>query len=296
MLKTDLLRRLTIDPQRHPHGQPHLSAASGLVCANGRAYVVADDEHHLAVFRDLESPGDWHRLFAGDLPAGKKPRKRRKPDLEALLWLPGRSALVALGSGSRPHRNTGVLIPIGADGEPSAAARHFDLQPLYTPLRKALGEINIEGAMVIGDGFVLLNRGVAGRSANAAARYPLRALLDAIEGRVRTMARPEIRRYALGHIGAVPLAFTDAAALPEGGWVFTAVAEDTGDSYADGHCHGSVVGVVDARGELVASHRLDVPAKVEGIAVRVDDEGMSLCMVTDADDPAQASQLLLARL
>ena len=105
-----------------------------------------------------------------------------------------------------------------------------------------------------------------------------------------------IRRYALGSIGAVALAFTDAAALPSGGWVFTAVAEDSRDSYADGRCSGSVVGVVNARGELVATHRLDPPIKVEGIAVQVDAAGMLLCMVTDADDPAQASQLLTARL
>lgn len=296
MLKTDLLRHLTIEPQRHPHGQPHLSAASGLVCANGRAYVVADDEHHLAVFRDRASPGELHRLFDGDLPAGKKLLKRRKPDLETLLWLPMRRALVALGSGSRPNRNTGVLIPIGADGEPGAAARHFDLQPLYAPLRAALGEINIEGAMLLGDEFVLLNRGVVGRSDNAAARYPLRVLVDAIEGGALAVQPASIRRYALGRIGAVALAFTDAAALPEGGWVFAAVAEDTSDSYADGRCSGSVVGVVGADGDVVTIHRLDVLLKVEGIAVRQDDSGTTVCMVTDADDPAQSAQLLTARL
>jgi hypothetical protein len=296
MLKADLLRTLTIDPLQHPRGQSHLSAASGLVCANGCVYVISDDEHHLAVFRDRASPGALHRLFAADLPADKKTRKRLKPDLEILLWLPTRSALVALGSGSRPNRNTGVLIPLGAGGEPLAGVLHFDMQALYEPLGAALGEINIEGAMLLGEEFVLLNRGVAGRSDNAAAHFPLRALIDTMEGRMSVVVAPAIRRYTLGHIDAVPLGFTDAAALPDGGWVFTAVAEDTDDSYADGRCSGSVVGVVDARGELVATHRLDPLVKVEGIAVHVDDQGMSLCMVTDADDPAQASQLLLARL
>ena len=189
-----------------------------------------------------------------------------------------------------------MLIPLGVNGEPLAALRHFDLQPLYAPLREALGEINIEGAMVLGDEFVLLNRGVAGRSDNAAAHYPLRVLAEAVEGSASAVAASSIRRYALGNIGAVPLGFTDAAALPGRGWVFTAVAEDTRDSYADGHCSGSVVGVVNARGERVATHRLEPKAKVEGIAVQVDDAGMLLCMVTDADDPARASQLLTARL
>ena len=296
MLQADLLRRLMIDPLQHPRGQPQLSAASGLVCANGCVYVIADDEHHLVVFRDRASPGELHRLWAGDLPADKKSRKRLKPDLETLLWLPMRNALVALGSGSRPNRNTGVLIPLGAQGEPLAALRHFDLQPLYAPLREALGEINIEGALLLGDEFVLLNRGVAGGSDNAAVRYPLRALIGVIEGRALAMKPASIRRYALGPIGAVSLAFTDAAALPDGGWVFTAVAEDTPDSYADGRCSGSVVGVVDAGGAVIAMHRLDRPLKLEGIAVRADDAGITVCMVTDADDPAQSAQLLVARL
>ena len=181
-------------------------------------------------------------------------------------------------------------------GEPAAGLVSFDLQAFYEPLRAALGEINIEGAMLLGEEFVLLNRGVANRSDNVAAHYPLSALTDAIEGRLRALAPRLIRPYALGQLGAVPLGFTDAAALPGGGWVFTAVAEDTDDSYADGHCSGSVVGLVDAGGALVATHRLDPPVKAEGIAVHVDDQGISLCMVTDADDPAQASRLLLARL
>ena len=300
MLKTELIRTLTIDRHRHPRGQPHLSAASGLVCANGLVYVISDDEHHLAVFSDRTGPGELQRLFAGDLPAGKKERKRLKPDLETLLWWPAKSALVALGSGSRSNRSAGVLIPLGAQGEPLTALRHFDLQPLYAPLRDALGEINIEAAMLLGGEFVLLNRGVAGRSDNAAVHYPLQVLADAVEGRLSTttsaVTPASIRRYTLGSIGAVPLAFTDAAALPDGGWVFTAVAEDTRDSYTDGGCSGSVVGRVNARGELVTTHRLEAMAKVEGIAVRVDDAGMTLCMVTDADDPAQPSQLLMARL
>ena len=82
--------------------QPHLSAASGLVCAHGRAYVVADDEHHLAVFRDLRSPGTLHRIRAGDLPDKTKARKRRKPDLETLLSLP------ALGGRARWWRSAPV--------------------------------------------------------------------------------------------------------------------------------------------------------------------------------------------
>jgi hypothetical protein len=300
-LATELLRTLTVDAGLHPRGQGHLSAASGLVCANGRAYVVADDEHHLAVYRDLASPGELHRIAPGDLPAPKKARKRLKPDLEALLLLPpvrvgGRSALLAFGSGSRPNRHRGVVIPLGPRGDPLGAVQSFNLSPFYGPLRAALGEINIEGATLIGDELLLLNRGVAGRSESASARYPLHRLRGVIAGDRGEVAPSAIRRYALGAIDGVPLGFTDVAALSAGGWVFSAVAEDTGSSYADGECRGSAIGVVGPDGELLALHRLVRRAKIEGVAARVDATGMSLCLVTDTDDPNQSSCLLRARL
>jgi hypothetical protein len=295
------LRALSVDPQTHPRGQAHLSAASGLVCAHGRAYVVSDDEHHLAVFRDLHSPGTLHRILPGDLPQSKKARKQLKPDLEALLLLPalngaGQGALIAFGSGSRPNRDTGVVIPLSAQGEPLARIRRFDLKPLYEPLRAALGEINIEGAMLLGDELVLLNRGVPGRSDNAAVRYrqgALRALIDGQPGLVKARS---VRRYALGAIDGVALGFTDGTPLADGGWVFSAAAEHTTDSYADGPFSGAVLGVADAHGDVLALHRLATPYKVEGLAAQQHEQGIDVCMVTDADDPLLSSQLLLARL
>ena len=116
------------------------------------------------------------------------------------------------------------------DGEPSRRVRRFDLQPLYQPMRTILGEINIEGAMVIGDELVLLNRGVTGRSDNAATRYPLRNLLDAIEAKRSNVAPTSIRRYGLEAIDGAGLGFTDGTALLDGSWVFSAVAENRDDS------------------------------------------------------------------
>lgn len=297
------LRSLGIDPQNHPRDQAHISAASGLVCEHGRVYVMADDEHHLAVFDDLRSPGVLFRLFPGDLPQPKNARKRFKPDLETLFSLPvsgltNLARLVALGSGSRPNRNFGVVIPLQPDGRPVAWHRikRFDLTPLYRPLAALLREINIEGAMVIGDELVLLNRGLPGRSPNAAARYRLRDVLALMDGDVRALQPRSLQLFRLGTIEGVALGFTDAAALPDGGWVFCAVAEDTADSVTDGRCAGSVVGIVTAGGRRLPLRRLTPTVKVEGVAVRASAGGISVCLVTDADDPKQSSTLLLAHL
>ena len=297
------LRSLTIDPLTHPRGQNYISAASGMVCENGRVYVISDDEHHLAVFDDLRSPGVLVRVFPGDLPKKKKPRKQRKPDLETLFLLPASdptkpARLVALGSGSRPNRHLGAVIPLKPNGGPPSwrHIQRFDLTPLYRPLTALLGEINIEGAMVIGDELVLLNRGLPGRSPNATARYRLRDVLALMDGDTRALQPKSLQRFRLGTIDGVALGFTDAAALPDGGWVFCAVAEDTADSVADGRCTGSVVGIVTPRGRRLALQRLAPTVKVEGIAVRASADGMTVCLVTDADDPKQSSTLLLARL
>ncbi len=306
-LATRRLRRLTLDPQAHPRAQPHLSAASGLVCVNGRAYVISDDEHHLAVFRDVACAGELHRLLPGDLPHGKSARKRLKPDFETLFEMPaspdwpaspatGAATLIALGSGSRPNRNIGVVVALDVAGSVGRDIPAFDLRPLYEPLRKTLGSINIEGAMVLGDEFVLLNRSVGGRSDNAVARYRRVDLAKVIAGRRAAVKPASIRRFALGALDGVPLGFTDAAALPGGGWVFSAVAEDTTDSVADGRCVGSVLGVVAPHAGVVTLRRLATPDKVEGIALRVAGRHIDICMVTDADDPTRASSLRLARL
>jgi len=309
-----LLRSLSVEPRCHPRRQPHLSAASGLVCALGRVYVIADDEHHLAVFDDKRAPGVLHRLVPGDLPAPADERKRRKPDLETLMWLPAEGPardragmLLALGSGSTPQRERGFVVPLRGDGEPLAAdTRVIDLAPLFGPLRARLGEVNIEGAFITGGEWVLLHRGGDGRRGrNVVLRYALPEVQPLWCGeRGGEIAPNAFEPCELGDIDGVGLGFTDGAAWPgpgsgphaDGGFLFTAVAEASADSVADGACRGSVLGHVRADGSLAWMRRLRGAPKVEGVAVRVTDGATQLCFVTDADDPAVPSTLLKACL
>ncbi|MFN0314601.1 MAG: DUF6929 family protein [Burkholderiales bacterium] len=295
------LRALATDPTTHPRGQHHLSAASGLVCRNGLAYVIADDEHHLAVFRERQTFGELHRILPGDLPAQKGTRKKRKPDFETLFSLPALGAsfpasLIALGSGSRHNRNTGVAIPLGNNGRPLREIGRFDLTPVYEPLGALLGAINIEGAMIAGGKWILLNRGITGKTDNVVIRYRLPDLHAVIKGHATVIKPVSIQRFPLPSIGGVSLGFTDGAALPDGRWLFTAVAENTRDSYADGPCLGSAVGLVSAQGDLLALHRIEPPVKAEGIDAIVDNLGIAFCLVTDTDDPSQSSWLFQGRI
>jgi hypothetical protein len=307
MLTPEYLGDLRLDPRQHPHGQPHLSAASGLVRLRDRLYVVADDELHLGVFdvpetwgaRSGAMPlGQLVRLFEGGLAHDKAQRKLAKPDLETLAALPPVpgcpfGALLALGSGSRPTRQTGVLMALDAGGALSGRVAHVDLSGLYAPLRARFADLNIEGAFFVSGELRLLQRGNQRETRSACICFDWNQIAPWLAGRALQPPQPKaVQVIALGEIDGVHLSLTDGAALDQGAWAFCAVAENTADSFHDGPCAGSVVGVVEADGSLRCLHRLSGNPKVEGIAVQAGGPEMVLTLVTDADDPAKASQLL----
>ncbi len=285
------------------HHSGHLSAASGLVCAHDRAYVVGDDVLHLSEFTQAHAPGRRHRLRAGQLPRAHGARKAAKPDFECLLHWPSigpAGALVSLGSGSRAARCQAMALPLTAAGRPGAAQAPVDLAPLYDPLRAQHGALNIEGAFLWGGRFVLLNRGVAGEAPNAAFFFDARAVQALLfQGARQDLAPLATLALDLGALHGVPLAFTDGKALPasHGGWLFSAAAEDRLNSYDDGACRGSVLGVVDRQGHLQRLWHLDTTLKVEGVDWRVEPDGsLAVFMVTDADDASQPAWLLSTKL
>lgn len=292
MFQPTLLRTLTLDPADHPLGHAHLGAASALVRIDRHLYVVADDELHLGLFTLGDpGPGRLLRLFEGDLPVEKAARKAVKPDLEVLALLPAMAgcpegALLALGSGSTPERQRGVLLGLAEGARP----RQVDLAPLYRPLRQYFADLNIEGGFLLGDELLLLQRGNQGRAANAAVRYRWAELRDWLSGGGSAPAPRAIQPLELGELAGVALGFTDGAALADGRWLFSAVAENTADSYNDGACLGAVIGLVGHDGRVRRLAELDGRWKVEGIALG--EAGDDLLLVTDADDPATAASLL----
>lgn len=308
MIHTQKIRELHLTHGTSESRSPFISAASGLVKVNELLYVVADDEHHLGVFSaghvgtgDM-GPGELVRLFEGTLPDKTKKRKVLKPDLETLLLLPTfagypHGALLAMGSGSKPNRDTGVLLGFDASGHVNSAPRLIDLSLLYDALRAEVDALNIEGAVIAGGQCMLLQRGNKG-AVNALIACELDSFLDdlAAHHAPRWRAPPVVRAVNLGDIDGVPLCFTDAAALPDGNLLFTAAAENTDDSVDDGACGGSAIGIIEADGDVKTIERLDQPYKVEGVAATMRADGIHLLMVTDADDASKAAWLLAALL
>ena len=297
------LRDLDLETAAAPGRPTYLSAASGLVATGDALYVVADDELHIGRFPLTGSaPGSLQRLFAGELPDDFASRKKQKPDLEVLMLLPPSNwhvhgALLALGSGSKRHRRRGALLPLDAAGHTSAP-QEIDATPLYATLERELGGLNLEGGWISGSLLFLLQRGNRHSSQNALIGIALAPLLVALyHERVLPSQPPQlIRSFDLGERGGVPLCFTDGCALQDGGWLFSAVAEDSGDPAEDGQFVGAAIGRVNAAHSLQWVQPTSPQYKIEGIsAVRVG-AATQLLLVADADNPAVPSSLLSAVL
>jgi hypothetical protein len=296
-ITTRRLRRLNLQTKAGP---AFLSAASGLVRIGAYMYVIADDELDLGVFpaRGRE-PGRLHRLFKGTLPAGKKARKKHKPDLEALALLPPmrgyrHGALLVLGSGSRGNRRRAALLQLDAEGALAGEPELLDLTPLYRALEARLPKLNIEGALVAGKDLLLFQRGNKG-GPNAVIRTALAPALAALRKGTGKLAF-RLQPHDLGAIDGVPLGFTDAAPLPGGAVLFTAAAEATDNAYDDGACRGSAIGLLDARGRLQWVKRLNIRSKIEGVHATCDGNMMDVLLVSDADNAAVPAGLFRASL
>lgn len=270
-----------------------VSAASGLVALRDELYVIADDELFLAVF-DLR--GRLLRrvaLFDGELPEEHKARKRHKPDLEALALLPDGS-LLALGSGSTPSRMRSASV----DPTRHELIGVSDWSPLYTELLRSLPELNIEGAAVAHGRLWLAQRGNGALGMNACIELDLERACRAL-ARVAPIDASVLRAIhpvRLGAIEGAPLSITDLCAHPKGGLLFSAAAEPSGSTYDDASVTGSVIGVLDARGEVLQCMRVSERCKLEGIAIaQVASGDAALWLVADPDDRALRAPLYRAR-
>jgi hypothetical protein len=298
------LRRLRdLDLSEPPdEGQPaHIASASGVAKRGDFVYVVGDDLLQVGVFELAGGgPGIARRVFPGDLPDGASERKRAKPDLEGLTTLPPvdgepNGGLLGLGSGSSRDRDRGFYWPFDADGSLAGEPRTIELRPVYEAIRGELGgEINIEGAAVLGDRLWLFHRANRGQAPNTVAEFELGDLSRTL--REDLILDPDelaaIRSYELGELEGVALCFSDATALTNELVCFSASAEGE----EDGDIHGSVVGTISADGSVRRLRTIDPRWKVEGVHATIDTGIIDFLFVCDQDDRETPSPLLSATM
>lgn len=292
----------------------HVRAGSGMTMLGGLLAIIQDDACFLAmvdiVQRSVESVA---------LPAGhcgmrqfddKRGNKRWKPDLEACTAVvdAGREALLMMGSGSSREREQ-ISIAHWPPQSPQDIGC-FPAPDFYAALRSqadfAGGELNIEGVVMLDDDRLrLFQRG------NGAIRHgqaPWNATCDVSWRRLRrhlhdpdSVAPPapqDIVQYDLGTLGGVRLTFTDGAAR-QGALFFTATAEASPDSIADGPVTGSVLGRLGGDRTVWAvlenEDGTTFTGKVEGLVL---DPAVAerAWVVVDRDDPTVPSELCEVQL
>ena len=280
---------------RFDDGSP-VRAASAVTAYEGGWLVVQDDATHGAwwvgdAVRRVRvfPPVEGHETFSS-----AEGTKELKPDLEAGCPVPG--GVLLLGSGSTSRRMRGALLR-GAD-EPVVA----DLTPVYEAVLAAMGLdaalLNLEGACLVGPSLRWFQRGVADVP-SMSVDLPLEALLACFDRPDRAADRVPVtglRTYDLGRADGVPLAVTDALALPDGTVLVSAAAEDTDDPYEDGTVVASALALLDDDGVRGMTSLPEVGGevlKVEGLAPRdVRGDRLEVLAVVDVDDPETPSTAL----
>ena len=297
--------RYAAGPSAEADRPAFVRAASGLAWMGGELAVVQDDASFVGLVADDGT------VRAAPLPRGEGGRrvfeerlgnKQHKLDLEASVAVDGR--LFAFGSGSLPARERIAIV------ERDARARIVDASRFYTMLRETHAfsgsELNVEGAVVLGDTLRLFQRGNGAprdglSPVNATADVSLAALLAWLDAgaRAEPPALARIVQYDLGSVAGVPYTFTDAAAFDAARILFLAGAEDSPDTYRDGAILGARIGVIDDSGarytDLIDPHGHRAAVKAEGILPDPHDR-TRVHIVLDPDDPDRPAQLCTARL
>jgi hypothetical protein len=298
-LQLETLREL--DLRSEGEGEPaHIAAASGVVRRGDYVYVIGDDLLEVGVFRiSNPGPGELRRALPGELPGDAAERKRRKPDLEALTALPPfpgapHGGLLGLGSGSGEGRDRAFFCRFDSAGALDGEPVTIGFAPVYERLRAELGTLNIEGAAVFTERLWLFHRANKGEAPNSIAEFRLGDLAASLSGDlvVDPGELAEVKAYRLGELDGVELCFSDATTLSDELVLFTASAEDEDDGYV----RGSVVGTIDAGGEVHRLRTIDRRWKVEGVHGALDAGVLDLIFVCDQDDPDTPSPLLAATM
>lgn len=272
--------------------QLDLAAASGIAECAGALWVLADDELVLARFDRSGRRTGQITLLPGSLPEEERARKAHKADFEALVSLPDGS-LLALGSGSTPARRRAAWVQVAG---PNPVSRTIDLTPLYVRLERELPELNIEGGVVLGDVLYLCSRGNGARGDNALVCLDWAACARALASAngLPAEALREISAVTLGELAGQPLSLTDLAVGADL-LLFTAAAEASPNTYDDGACSGSALGVLSTRGEVRDIAALSPVAKIEGLWATGSAAEFELLLVADPDDRVARAPLMAAR-
>ncbi|CAN5143014.1 hypothetical protein BH09MYX1_BH09MYX1_54980 [soil metagenome] len=274
-----------------------MRAGSSVAWFGKRLAVVQDDANFVALI-------DGSSCRAITLPSGRggkrqfddvRGNKKDKLDLEASVVLGGK--LHAFGSGSLVGRDR--VLRVDATGVPSVIAAPRLYAALAARTDFSGSELNVEGALAIGDDLWFFNRGNGAprgelRPVDATVRTTVNEILRYLhdEARAPVPVLEDVTIYDLGSVGGCRLTFTDAT-FAFGRSVYLAAAEDSPDVTRDGPVTGVAIGFLDDEPRyalVLAEDGAPLCDKLEGIAPGED--GRTLLAVVDKDDPGAPSEVI----
>lgn len=269
---------------------------------SGKLYLVGDDANHLLVLDTSHRQTSALRLFNYKT---KRIPKDKKPDLETSALVPFNKQLfwLILGSASAELRKKAYLLPL-INGHPQLkqlTRPSFYNATLLSEL-SVLGikEINIEGATLIGNNFVISNRGNLSHKTN----HLIVLNKDFIRDQSSlTVFATELKLN--NFIGVSELCYEAS----NDRLLIAFSSEATANAYDDGVIGDSFIGwiddvskkllqsalVLDELVNLAEVNKAFVQQKIEGICVEAV-QGDSLVMHLVADDDKGNSRLFKIRL
>jgi hypothetical protein len=303
-LGTPRLLHYSVPPEAALGIPAHVRAASAIRRVGSRLVIVQDDVNALARLDAdgtlepiLLPPGDGGARVFDDA----RGNKSLKMDLESAVVLPDGS-LVGFGSGASPMRER--LVHVDSDLSPEIRGA----SALYVPMRAHCGsmgaELNIEGAVIHKDRLRLFQRSTGRRSRSARAggaiySFDLPAFLCWLRGEGPVPVLDDVLEVDLGHVGGLPLGFTDAAVDADGRIAFLACAEDSEDARSDGPVLTCRFGWLDEDGlrmtEVLGFDGRPTHLKLEGLEPRLAEHGC-YDVVADMDLPEEPAMLLELRV
>ena len=244
------VRQLSLAPGEHPRGLrvPERRQRPGAGAATGSTSSPTTSSSSPCSRRAAPRRYDWCACSRASCRAARGGEKRPSPISSP--W--SRFRRRARRRAARCWRSArdrdriaavGALLALDERGEPHGTARAIDLAPLYATLAAHVGSLNIEGAFCETDAasgsLVLLQRGAAGqRQRRDPVRPGRRDDLARADSERRHRTRPHRRlRSRRGRRRRVRLHRWRGA--PDGAWLFSAVAEQSDNSYDDGACRGA---------------------------------------------------------
>lgn len=281
-------------------------AASSILKFAGGYLIAQDDSTFAAFWKDTQI--NPIRLFppqeGADTFSPARGNKKLKPDLELGVVVPleAQPAAIFFGSGSTDKRMRAAIV------REDLSAATTEIPSLYNAAMHVLGiggaVLNLEAATEIPGGVRFFQRGngQTGTPVNASFDLDLETLAKALNGeqQIQPQDLRNVRRYDLGFLDGAALGFSAATTLPDGRVVFVAAAEASPNTYDDGPCTGSVIGVIDKDGTVSSVAELppgpEGPRKIEGLALEsVEGKSATFRLVEDADDPTRASTAIRVR-